>query len=131
MALTAYGRPLTKVSSFKYLRWFMSAPDNAWPEVIWNLQRERHKWAYLSQLIKRDWEDTWMSGFFYTMVVQVVLLYKSESWVMSPQIGKVLGSIHHQEIQRLTGKIPNMNGYETWKYLPLGPEMAEANMQMI
>ena len=52
---------------------------------------------------------------FYTAVVQVLLLYKSESWFMSPQIGKVLVSIRHQEIQRLMGHIPNMNGYETWK----------------
>ena len=72
-----------------------------------------------------------MSGFFYTMVVQVVLLYKSESWVMSPQIGKVLGSIHHREIRRLTGQIPHMNGYGMWTYLPLGTEMAEANLQKI
>ena len=68
---------------------------------------------------------------FYTAVVQVVLLYRSESWIISPQIGKVLYSIHHQEIWRLMGHIPNMKGYETCKYLPLGPEMAEANIQKI
>ena len=50
-------------------------------------------------------------GIFYIAVVQVVLLYGLESWVMSPQIGKVLGSIHHQDIWQITGKIPNMNGY--------------------
>ena len=70
-------------------------------------------------------------GIFNTEVVQVVLLYGSESWVVSPQIGKVLGSIHHQDIWRLMGHIPNTNGYETWRYLPLGPEVAEANIKKI
>ena len=40
-------------------------------------------------------------GDFYTALVQAVLLCRSESWVMSLQIGKVLGGFRHQLIQRL------------------------------
>ena len=58
----------------------------------------------------------------------MVLLYGSESWVMSPQIGKALGIIHHRDIRWLTGWIPYLNGYGTWTYLPIGPAMAEANL---
>ena len=103
MALTSYGRPLMALSSLKYLGRFLLASDNDWPAVIWNLRRVRHKWAYLSQVIRRYGSDACMLGIFYISVVQVVLLYRSESWVVSPQIGKALGRIHHWEIQRITG----------------------------
>ena len=103
MAINAYGLPLTEVSSFKYLGRVLSASDDDWPAVIWNLRRVRQKWVYLSQVIRRYGSDACMLGIFYISVVQVVLLYRSESWVVSPQIGKALGIIHHWEIRRITG----------------------------
>ena len=78
MALTAYSRPLTTVYYCNYLGRFFLAPDNDWSAVIWNLWRERQKWVYLSQVPGRDGADAWMSGVFYTAVVQVVLLYGLE-----------------------------------------------------
>ena len=85
----------------------------------------------MSQVLGRYGADDWMSGIIYTAVVQMVLLYGSESWVMSPRIGKAMGIIHHREIRRLTGQMPHLNRYGTWTYLPLGPETAEENLQKI
>ena len=49
MALTAYGHPLTAVSSFKYLGRVLLAPDNDWTAVIRNLHREQHKRVRMSR----------------------------------------------------------------------------------
>ena len=53
VALTAYVRPLTVVSSFKYLGRVLVASDNDYPTVIRKLRRSRHKWAILSQVFGR------------------------------------------------------------------------------
>ena len=95
MALTVYRRPLTTVSSFNYLGRFLLASDNDWSAVIWNLRRAQQKWAYLSQVIGWYGADAWMSGNFYTRVLQVVLLYGSKYWVVSLRIWKALESIQH------------------------------------
>ena len=47
-----------------------------------------------------------ISGMFYTVVVQLVLLYGVELWFMSPYIGKAMGDFHHWVIRRLVGWIP-------------------------
>ena len=46
---------------------------------------------------------------FYTVVVQAVILYNTESWVMYPWIGKTLGGVHHRVMWRLTGQMPQQN----------------------
>ena len=47
MELTAYGLPLTAVSSFKYLGQVMLESDNKFMAVIRNLWRARQKWVHL------------------------------------------------------------------------------------
>ena len=57
------------------------------------------------------WEgaDAQTSEMFCTAVVQDVLLYSSDTWVMSPRIWKTLVVFHHRVIQRLTGWMPQCN----------------------
>ena len=59
------------------------------------------------------------SGIFYIAVVQVLLLYGLEMWVMSPRIGRTMGGLHHQVVRRQMGKMPQSNMDGTWKYLYL------------
>ena len=95
-ALTAYGHPLAPVSSFKYLGRILLVSDNDWAVVVRNLRRARKKWARLTRVLGREGEDAQALGMFYIAVVQVVLLYGSETWVMYPRIGKTLGGFHHR-----------------------------------
>ena len=83
MELTALVLPLMVVSSFNYLGWVLLESDDNWQTVIWNLQRAQRKWARLSWVIGREGLDARTLGMFYTVVVQAVLLYRSELWVMS------------------------------------------------
>ena len=101
--LTAYGRPLAAVPDFKYLGRVLSASDDEWPAVVHNLRMARSKWARLSWLLRREGADARTLGMFYVAVVQAVLIYRSEMWVMSPRIGKMLGGFYHWVAHRLTG----------------------------
>ena len=52
-------------------------------------------------MIRKEGVDAQTSVMFYTTVVQAVIIYGSELWVLSPQIGKTLGGFYHWVIRRL------------------------------
>ena len=79
MAITAYGVPLTLVTSFKYLRIVLSAADNNWPAVISNLWRERHNWLRLTRVLSREGADDRTSVQIYLAMVQLVMMYRLET----------------------------------------------------
>ena len=47
--------------------------------------------------------DDRTSGRIYVAVVQVVLIYRLDTWVTTPRIGMVLGGFHHRVAHRMTG----------------------------
>ena len=79
MALTAYGVPLFPVTSFQYLGQVLVAEDNNWPEVVCNLRRDRQKWEFLTRILSRKGVDSRTSSQIYLAVVQLVMIYSSES----------------------------------------------------
>ena len=85
---SAYGTPLTAVPSFKYLWRTFSYSDNDWPEVEQNLQRERGKWGKLEKILGRERADRRTVWRFYVEVVQAVLLFGSDTWVLTPRVDK-------------------------------------------
>ena len=106
--ITAYGIPLVPVSSFKYLGRVMLASDDDWPAVEQNLRREQQKWERLTRVLEREGVDAWTSGRIYMVVVQAVLLYGSQMWVMTPCIGRVWGGFCHRVARRL-------KGWQSWR----------------
>ena len=60
--LTAYGFPLSQVTSFKYLEKFLTAEDDEWPAVVRNLRRTRKKWERLNPIFSREGADSWTMG---------------------------------------------------------------------
>ena len=57
--------------------------DKDWPAVLWNIQRVRQVWGWLGELIRRERSYLILSEKFYCVVVQAVLLYRSETWVLT------------------------------------------------
>ena len=55
--LTAYGSPLTPVSSLKYLGGVMLVADDNWPAVVSNLIRVGKKWMRLTWLLGKEGAD--------------------------------------------------------------------------
>ena len=47
-----------------------------------------------------------MSGFFFKTVVQLVLLFGTETWVVTPCMVRVLEGFQEQVVRRLTGRLP-------------------------
>ena len=64
-------------------------------------------------------------------MVYAIPLYGSETWVMSPRIGRTLGSFHHRVVHRLTGWQPRRRTDGTGVYPPLVKAMVEAGIQEV
>ena len=57
-------------------------------------------------------------------VVQAFIIYGSETWVMTPHIGRFLGGFHHRVDHRLTGRQPRRVWDSVWVYPLLEYAMA-------
>ena len=110
----AYDRPLETVTSFKYLGRLPTVTYNDWLSVTTNLQKERKSWAIMSRILGREGADTCTLGRFYPTIVQAVMLFGAENWVMTPRIERLLGGFHHRVARRISGKKPRRWNYGTW-----------------
>ena len=90
-AFSAYGRTLNMVPSFKYLRRVLSAADYDWPAVIHNLNKARSVSKKVTRILSREVERPWVSGYFFKSIVQSVLPFGGETWVVTPCMVRVLG----------------------------------------
>jgi hypothetical protein len=88
------GVPLESVSKFLYLGHQLSSTDDDWPDVVKNLAKAQRRWATISQVLIRDGATPRISSMCYKAVVQLVLLYGSETWVLSPKMPSKLEGFH-------------------------------------
>ena len=90
-SFSTYGRILEMTTSFRYLGRVISAADNNWPEVVRNLAKARAVWKRVARILIREGARPRVSVFFFKDVVQSVLLFGAETWVVNPRMGRVLG----------------------------------------
>ena len=64
-------------------------------------------------------------------VEKLVLLYRLETWVLTPRMKRVLVGFHHSMDRRLTGKQPWKGRDRGWVYSPLDDAVAEAGLQKV
>ena len=124
LEITDYGIPLALVTSFRYLPRFLSEAENDCPVVVHNLQRPWQKWYRLDQVLSREGEYAHTSGQIYLAVVQEVILYGSETRVMTLRIKRVLGEFHHRVSRKLTGRQPHRGWNGVWVFPLLKYAMA-------
>ena len=107
---TAYGKELRRVDRFKYLGRVLSYDDSDTPAIRRNLKRARAAWGRLSTVIAKESVPPPVAGMFYQAVVAAVLLYGSESWVLSAYDLRALEGFHVECARRLTGMRPTKRG---------------------
>ena len=124
-AFQAYGQPLETVTSFKYLRRVMNAGDNYRPVVVGNLGKDNKICVRLTRILVREGADPRVSGMFFKTVFQAVLLFGSETWVLTPHMEWDMDSFQHRFPRRITGSHPRRWGEGGWEYPPLTSAMEE------
>ena len=79
----------------------MVGKDNC-PTVMVKLKKEKKSRVRLKRILSREWANLRVSGMLFKVVVQAVLLFGSETWVMTPCMERALGSFQHRVAQRIT-----------------------------
>ena len=115
-AFSACVRPLEMVTSFKYLVQVTSSADDYWPAVVKNLSRASKLLSSMSRIFSREGAAPRVYGFFFKAVVQAVLLFGAETWVVTPRMGKSLGGVQTQVDRRLTGRLLQRTLDRSWRY---------------
>ena len=117
-AFGAYGKLLELVTTFKYLWQVMTAGDDDWPAVAENLVKAQKSWGQLTKILRREGVEKRVSGNFFKAVVQQVLLFGAETWVLTPRIERALESFMHRATRRITGRQPR-KGWDGNGIIPL------------
>ena len=125
MAIAAYGISLAPFTSFNYLGRFLLMEGDNWPSVVHNFRREQQKWAWLSWVLNREGADSQTLGRIDVRGVQAFMLYRSEMWVMTLRIGRVLGGFYNRVARRMTWRKPHRRRDGEWVYPLLEEAMAE------
>ena len=79
------------VTSLKYLGRVISATYYDCLAVVSNLALARKDWIRMLYILSREGATTRVSGFSFKSVIQAVLLFGAETWVITPCMGKALG----------------------------------------
>ena len=94
--------------------------DSDWPAVSRNLKKARQKWSMARRILARQGADARISGNLYIAVVQSILLYGSETWVLTTPMVKVLEGFHHRVIRQIAGMQPKYDARtDTWTKRPI------------
>ena len=119
------------VTSFKYLGRVISAADDDWPAVVQNLSWARKVWIRMSRILSREGAAPRVYSFFLKAVVQAVLLFIAETWVVTPRTGKALGVFQTQVARRMTGKLPRRTPDGKCRYTLAAAAREEAGFLMM
>ena len=108
---------MKKVSKFKYLGRIITNDDNDLPAVEYNLCKARATWGRIGKIIKRKTNSNpKVLAVFYKVIIQSILLYGSESWVISNIMIQRLNAFHRRCARFITGRHIRMLDDETWIY---------------
>ena len=80
----------------------MTASYNDWLAVLVNLKKSRNSWARLTRILVREGYNPRVSGMFFKAVIQALLIFGPETWVLTPHMGQDLGSFQHGDARQIT-----------------------------
>ena len=72
-----------------------------------------------------------MLGNFFKEVLQALLLFGAETWVLTLRMERAVDSFQHEAACRLTGRQPLRRGGRRWVYPPLKEAVREAGFEKI
>ena len=98
------GEEINTVKSFKYLGRMITDTDNDFEAIMLQLKKARMTWGRIGKIIKKKTNGNAKTmAIFYKVIIQSVLLYGSESWVITKHAHKKLQSFHRRCARYITG----------------------------
>ena len=69
------------------------------------MAKAREVWRRMTKILNGEGDEPRVSGFFFKAVLQSVLLFGTETWVVTPHMGRVLEGFQDQVMLQLIGRL--------------------------
>ena len=107
---------IENVSEFKYLGRMISANDRDELAVTARIKAARSKWMQLYRILSADGTGCKTMSRFYLAIVQAVLLYGSETWVLTDRLLQRLERFHLRCARWLCHRHIRRHADGTWEH---------------
>ncbi len=129
---TVHGDVLERVEVFRYLGRLLLLDDDDIQAVWCQLCKARGTWARIGQVLQRENAPPRVSAKFYKAIVQSVLLYGSETWVLSPAAMARLKGFHIRTAYQMAKEhVPWWGPNLQWVYPSSEAVLEECGMHII
>jgi hypothetical protein len=110
------GQPIERVAEYQYLGRIISFDDSDTPAVSARLALARAKWGRMSKVLSTQTASPRVMGKFYTAVLQAILLYGCESWVIPKRTLQRLDAFHHRCARHIAHRHIRRHPDGTWAH---------------
>jgi hypothetical protein len=128
---TTYGVTLERVELFKYLERTLRYDDSDTQATRDNLRKARRVWGRLSRVMKAENASPWVCRLFYKATVQAVLLFRSETWNITPTMRRGLEGFHTRAARQMTGMMPEKDSDGNWSYPSTAEVLEKAGLHTV
>jgi hypothetical protein len=104
------------VTKFRYLGRILSQDDSDLSACVRNIQRATLQWAAVSKVLKREGVSKESFARLYKVIVSTVLLYGSDTWVVTRRMEELLTSFHNRCLRHITRRFIRCTDaeHDTW-----------------
>jgi hypothetical protein len=125
-------RVLERVDVFKYLGRLLSQDDGDVQAVCAQIRKARATWAQVSNILRAQNTPSRISAKFYKAVVQSLLLYGSETWVISKSVMARLEGFHIRAAYKMAKQhVPRRGPDRRWTYPKSEDVLEECGLRTI
>ena len=102
------------VAQFKYLGHPLDQTGDNWMAIRQNVKWEWKVWGILRKILRREGVDIKVSEMLYRVVVQAVLLFGLDYWVLLSTMEEMVEGSHTGFLHQITGNRAWRNTGRTW-----------------
>lgn len=129
---TVFNEEIEVVKEFKYLGRIVTDTDEDKATVLHNLNKAARTWGYLNRLLTKEKERSIkVVTSVYRTIIQALLLYGSETWVLSQKTLHKLEVFHRRCARCLTGRIIHQAPSGEWIYPNTEEVLKQAGLESI
>ena len=119
------------VGRFKYIRRLLDWSENDWPSVLQNISKERKVWGRLRKIFWREGGETAVSEKFYHTIVQAVLFFGTDTWVLTETMSQRILGAHVSFLRQITHKQASWQRDGYWRQMKAEEVLQGAGTQML
>ena len=109
-------KAIERVQEFTYLGRVLSEDDDDTKCIERQLAKARSRWWRMARILKYEGANAKTMAKFYMATIQAILLYGSESWVLTKGHLRQLNSFHLRSVRYMTGKHIRKKNNDSWDY---------------